>query len=124
MTVFTLNPISGSSIGSTLASLFSIIHFLSPGTASPQWIFQMGVHNLQDKDQQPFYNVLVDDDGSIRYAAQESLQLATLEERQPNTHSQVGKYLDEFCGSHYEPNSEVMMLYPEDLPVTREMAGV
>ena len=37
--------------------------------ASPEWIQQMGVDNLNRKHHQPFYNVMVDD-GSIRYAAQ------------------------------------------------------
>ena len=37
--------------------------------ASDEWVLQMGVHLLEKKDDQPFYNVLVDD-GSTRYAAQ------------------------------------------------------
>ena len=37
--------------------------------ASQEWIYQMGVHHLPNKDKQPFYNVLVDD-GSNRYAAE------------------------------------------------------
>ena len=41
-------------------------------TASKEWIVQMGVHMLPGKDQQPFYNVLVED-GSNRYAAQGKL---------------------------------------------------
>ncbi len=39
-----------------------------------QWIHQMGVNKLPKKDKQPFYNVLVED-GSIRYAADENLEL-------------------------------------------------
>jgi len=38
-------------------------------TASKDWIYQMRVHNLRFKEEQPFYNVLVED-GSSRYAAQ------------------------------------------------------
>lgn len=37
--------------------------------ASRDWIYQMGVHNLSNKEKQPFFNVLVED-GSTRYAAQ------------------------------------------------------
>ena len=37
--------------------------------ASLEWIQRMGVDRLDRKDQQPFYNVLVND-GSNRYAAQ------------------------------------------------------
>lgn len=41
--------------------------------ASPEWIHEMGVMNLLKKDQQPFYNVLVQD-GSVRYVAQGKLE--------------------------------------------------
>ncbi|XP_076354217.1 F-box only protein 21-like isoform X2 [Tachypleus tridentatus] len=37
--------------------------------ANETWIHQMGVHNLVNKEHQPFYHVLVED-GSNRYAAQ------------------------------------------------------
>lgn len=37
--------------------------------ASQEWIYQMGVNHLPNRDKQPFYNVFVDD-GSNRYAAQ------------------------------------------------------
>ena len=38
--------------------------------ASQEWIYQMGVNHLPNRDKQPFYNVFVDD-GSNRYAAQD-----------------------------------------------------
>jgi hemimethylated DNA binding protein len=37
--------------------------------ASQEWIYQMGVNHLPNRDKQPFYNVFVVD-GSNRYAAQ------------------------------------------------------
>jgi len=37
--------------------------------ASQEWIKQMGVDKLPNKDKQPFYNVLVED-GTMRYAAE------------------------------------------------------
>ena len=44
--------------------------------ASGDWIVQMGVNNLPNKQHQPFYNVLVDD-GSNRYAAQGDFHSST-----------------------------------------------
>ena len=37
--------------------------------ATQEWIVQMNVHNLPNRQFQPFYNVLVED-GSNRYAAE------------------------------------------------------
>ena len=36
---------------------------------SKEWQDHMGIHRLEDKDKQPFYNVFVED-GSNRYAAE------------------------------------------------------
>ena len=55
-------------------------------TASQSWISHMGVDKLRERDQQPFYNVLVGD-GSQRYAAQENL--AGLEQACPVPHPEV-----------------------------------
>ncbi|KAL4223749.1 F-box protein 21 [Mactra antiquata] len=83
--------------------------------ATPDWILQMGVHNLPNKDKQPFYNVLVSD-GSNRYAAQENLELNS------NccmiTHPEVGKYFTSFEGTHYKQNNENATEYPEDEEIT------
>ncbi|RWS30087.1 F-box only protein 21-like protein [Leptotrombidium deliense] len=79
--------------------------------ASRDWIIQMGVNNLPNKEKQPFYNVLVDD-GSTRYAAQENLEIET----HPRliSHSEVGKYFSSFDGRHYVPNEEKRNEYPDD----------
>lgn len=45
--------------------------------ASKEWQVQMGIHELRDKDDQPFYNVLVED-GSHRYVAQGTLSTMNL----------------------------------------------
>ncbi|XP_045606616.1 F-box only protein 21 [Procambarus clarkii] len=77
----------------------------------PEWVHRMGVHNLQYKTKQPFYNVLVYD-GSHRYAAQENLEVAL--QPTPVTHADVGKYFKVFTGTHYIPNAELLKEYPED----------
>ncbi|XP_069115061.1 F-box only protein 21-like [Argopecten irradians] len=83
--------------------------------ASKEWIHQMGVHNLPNKQHQPFYNVLVED-GSNRYAAQENL---TKPGRiSPITHPEVGKYFQQFTGTCYVMNNEKRTEYPEDETTT------
>ena len=79
--------------------------------ASRDWIYQMGVYNLPNKDKQPFYNVLVED-GSTRYAAQENLEpcAGPLEVRHP----EIGKYFKEFADTHYKPNEQKAEEYPDD----------
>ena len=71
----------------------------------------MGVHKLPRKDNQPFYNVLVED-GSVRYAADESLTVA---KPQRITHSAVGRYFKEFKSDvGYIANDTLLKQYPED----------
>ncbi|KAK2191726.1 hypothetical protein NP493_47g06058 [Ridgeia piscesae] len=85
--------------------------------ASNTWIYQMGVNHLTNKQHQPFYTVLVED-GSMRYAAQESLEIA--KEPKVITNPKVGKYFEEFCTTHYRANDERMAEYPDDWLVTLE----
>ncbi|KAF5308336.1 hypothetical protein FQR65_LT06227 [Abscondita terminalis] len=59
-------------------------------SASTEWQQQMGVHKLRLKDQQPFYNVLVED-GSQRYVAQGFLLLGILECRISDVTNVFGK---------------------------------
>jgi len=83
-------------------------------TASKSWISQMGVDKLEDKDTQPFYNVLVAD-GSNRYAAQENLLPIDPE---PVSHPEVGRYFESFQARvGYLPNQELAKLYPDDRQV-------
>ncbi len=86
-------------------------------TASKDWIFQMGVNQLQNKDKQPFYNVLVDD-GSSRYAAQENLAVDL--DPNPINHSEVGRYFMRFNGTFYESNQEKCSEYPEDTDFVKD----
>ena len=75
----------------------------------------MGVHNLPRREKQPFYNVLVDD-GSIRYAADESLEMA---KPRRITHPAVGRYFKHFhTDIGYEANEELCKEYPEDKTIT------
>jgi len=90
-------------------------------TASRSWISQMGVDKLENKDTQPFYNVLVAD-GSNRYAAQENLQPI-----QPESvsHPEVGRYFDTFEASvGYLPNHQLAELYPDDKQVQWQGGGL
>lgn len=86
--------------------------------ANRDWIYQMGVHNLNHEDRQPFYNVLVED-GSNRYAAQENLEPSMNPEE--IAHPDVGKYFERFCGTHYLPNAEKECEYPDDAEVREEL---
>ena len=36
------------------------------------------------------------------------------------THPEVGKYFQEFCGTHYLPNQEKAQQYPNDIEATRQ----
>ncbi|XP_060064726.1 F-box only protein 21-like [Ylistrum balloti] len=85
--------------------------------ASKEWIHQMGVHTLPNKQHQPFYNVLVED-GSCRYAAQENLTMP--ETVSPVSHPEVGKYFESFTGTHYVMNNEKSREYPEDGVATEQ----
>ena len=81
----------------------------------------MGVDKLENKDTQPFYNVLVAD-GSNRYAAQENLQPI-----QPESvsHPEVGRYFDTFEASvGYLPNHQLAELYPDDKQVQWQGGGL
>lgn len=86
--------------------------------ASQEWIYQMGVNHLPNKDKQPFYNVLVED-GSNRYAAQENLELPP--SFQAIAHPEVGKYFCEFVNNHFIPNSEKLFEYPDDLEFVHKL---
>ena len=71
----------------------------------------MKVDQLDKKDEQPFYNVLVSD-GSSRYAAQENL---TPVQHQVITHPDVGKYFQCFDPElGYKPNKQLSEAYPHD----------
>lgn len=87
-------------------------------SASREWIVQMGVHGLANKEFQPFYNVLVDD-GSIRYAAQENLRVASAPTR--ICHPDVGKYFASFQSTHFVPNKEKLCEYPDDEEVRNKL---
>ena len=66
---------------------------------------------LQSKDKQPFYNVLVSD-GSNRYAAQENLEPVA---HQAVTHPEVGKYFLSFSPRlGYGANKQSRGAYPDD----------
>jgi len=81
-------------------------------TASQSWISHMGVDKLDDKDLQPFYNVLVSD-GSQRYAAQENLVILARPTTVP--HPEVGRYFSSWDpGLGYIPNKELLREYPRE----------
>ncbi|XP_019859343.1 PREDICTED: F-box only protein 21-like [Amphimedon queenslandica] len=75
------------------------------------WIHQMGVDQLPLGPNQPFYNVLVND-GTNRYAAQESLTVCPVSELRPIRHWEVGKYFKSFAGNRYIPNNALEEKYP------------
>ena len=80
----------------------------------------MGVDKLEDKDTQPFYNVLVAD-GSNRYAAQENLLPI---EPEPVSHPEVGRYFESYQARvGYLPNQELANLYPDDRQVLWQGGG-
>ena len=69
----------------------------------------MGIHTLQHKEAQPYYNVMVQD-GSLRYAAQENLQ--PVEQKVRIQHPLVGKHFESFVNEKYIMNSELKARYP------------
>ena len=73
----------------------------------------MGVDKLPNRDNQPFYNVLVED-GSNRYAADENLEVT---KPVRINHPAIGKYFKHFHSLGYEPNEELAKDYPEDKDV-------
>ncbi|GFY63553.1 f-box only protein 21 [Trichonephila inaurata madagascariensis] len=86
--------------------------------ASQEWKIQMGIRDLKYRDQQPFYMVLVDD-GTERYAAQENL--IPDDTFAPINNPAVGRYFESFHGSFYLPNEQKLQEYPDD-SVAREKA--
>jgi len=81
--------------------------------ATKMWVKQMGVDKLPNRDNQPFYNVLVED-GSNRYAADENLEVT---KPVRINHPAIGKYFKHFHSLGYEPNEELAKDYPEDKDV-------
>ncbi|KAK4876142.1 hypothetical protein RN001_012564 [Aquatica leii] len=84
-------------------------------TASAEWQQQMGVHKLKLKDQQPFYNVLVED-GSHRYVAQENM-VSTDNTGFLYLNEDLGRYFSHFFETHYVPNAEKEKEFPADTDV-------
>lgn len=89
-------------------------------TMSQEWITTMGVHQLSNGPNQPFYNVLVQD-GTCRYAAQENLEPHSIP--MEIAHPEVGRYFSEFSDTHYVANEELQSRYPEDMPETLSTVG-
>ena len=82
------------------------------------WVIQMAVDKLQNKENQPFYNVLVED-GSNRYAADENLEIA---KPVRINHPAIGRYFKHFHSDiGYEPNEELSKNYPEDKDVREHL---
>ncbi|XP_066924853.1 F-box only protein 21-like [Clytia hemisphaerica] len=76
------------------------------------WQRQMGVLDMLNGPNQPFYNVMVND-GSNRYAAQESLMMHA----NPGeiAHEEIGKYFCSIINScYYKPTEMLNEMYPED----------
>ncbi|XP_054721010.1 F-box only protein 21-like isoform X1 [Uloborus diversus] len=90
-------------------------------TASKDWIRQMGVSNLSNKEKQPFYHVLVND-GTNRYAAQENLKIDDSE--LPVQHIEVGRFFESYHGNHYLANKQKMIEYPQDFKVLKELLNI
>ncbi|XP_054274808.1 F-box only protein 21-like [Macrosteles quadrilineatus] len=87
--------------------------------ASQEWMRQMHVAGLERKETQPFYHVLVYD-GSVRYAAEENLQVETDPHRKWVDHYQIGRYFEEFCDDYYSMNKETREKYPKDHLIVEE----
>ncbi|KAM4808145.1 F-box only protein 21 [Rhinophrynus dorsalis] len=81
----------------------------------PDWIDNMGVHNLSHGANQPFYSILLED-SSCSYVAQENLEL------HPSPveicHPDIILYFSEFASTHYVGNEELQLQYPEDTEFT------
>ncbi|KAF5303229.1 hypothetical protein FQR65_LT19010 [Abscondita terminalis] len=84
-------------------------------SASAEWQQQMGVHKLRLKDQQPFYNVLVED-GSQRYVAQENM-VSTDNTGFLYLNEDLGRFFSHFFETHYVPNAEKEKEFPADTDV-------
>ncbi|KAG5867912.1 hypothetical protein JTB14_024748 [Gonioctena quinquepunctata] len=80
--------------------------------AAAEWQAQNNVNKLQLKDDQPFYNVLVED-GSHRYVAQENL-VPTSDSEAIYLNDDVGRHFSHFFETHYVPNNEKEKEYPAD----------
>ncbi|XP_060528394.1 F-box only protein 21-like [Cylas formicarius] len=80
--------------------------------AAVEWQVQNNVDRLLLKDDQPFYNVLVED-GSHRYVAQENLK-PTTSKGALHLNDDVGRHFSHFFQTHYVPNAEKEKEYPED----------
>ena len=79
----------------------------------------MGVLNLPKAENQPFYNVMVED-GSVRYAAEENL-VPVEEDGVRIGHPMMGQYFRSVRGRYYEPNDELSELYPDDKAMLEKM---
>ncbi|KAF7995108.1 hypothetical protein HCN44_004580 [Aphidius gifuensis] len=79
--------------------------------ATPDWMNEMGIDELLNGQNQPFYHLFADD-GSIRYAAEENLTVAP----NPNLvcHDEIGRFFYKYCITHYLPNAEKQKEYPTD----------
>lgn len=80
--------------------------------AAAEWQAQNNVDKLQLKDEQPFYNVLVED-GSHRYVAQENLT-PTSDREEIYLNEDVGRHFSHYFETHYVPNAEKEKEYPAD----------
>uniref|UniRef100_F7B5M3 Hemimethylated DNA-binding domain-containing protein n=1 Tax=Ciona intestinalis TaxID=7719 RepID=F7B5M3_CIOIN len=87
---------------------------------SVRWQRLMGIPQLNDGATQPYYNVLVHEDGSERYAAQENLEV--LKGGLAVEHEEIGKYFQSIKHDdgkiYYEPNQQLKLEYPEDMAHT------
>ncbi|KAJ8920050.1 hypothetical protein NQ315_011703 [Exocentrus adspersus] len=83
--------------------------------AAAEWQAQNNVDKLHLKDDQPFYNVLVED-GSHRYVAQENLR-PTADTGSIHLNDDVGRHFSHFFETHYVPNAEKEKEYPADRKV-------
>ncbi|KAK0090464.1 hypothetical protein PV325_000128 [Microctonus aethiopoides] len=72
---------------------------------------EMGISELSDGVNQPFYNLFIDN-GSSGYVAQENLIITT--SSNPVDHDEIGRYFYKYCGTYYLPNEEKEKEYPED----------
>ncbi|CAG9827376.1 unnamed protein product [Diabrotica balteata] len=80
--------------------------------AAAEWQAENNVDKLQLKDEQPFYNVLVED-GSHRYVAQENL-FPTSDREEIYLNEDVGRHFSHYFETHYVPNAEKEKEYPAD----------
>ena len=84
------------------------------------WQRKNRIQTLTDAENQPFYNLLVDQrDDQIRsqtYCAQENLMDATDEKKECLENELIDDYFESysFRRARYRPNDELRTLYPED----------